>query len=74
MIQTHFGIFFFKSQSLEKSVCNMEKKKRYQKRNPKETKVVQKTIEISKNNSEAAGMEDTAKVISQGRKNKGGNK
>lgn len=52
----------------------MEKKKRYQKRNPKETKVVQKTIEISKNNSEAAGMEDTAKVISQGRKNKGGNK
>lgn len=48
--------------------------KGYQKRNPKETKVVQKTIEIFKNNSEVAGMEDTAKVISQGRKNKRGNK
>lgn len=49
-------------------------KTRCQKRNPKEAKTVQKTIEIFKNNSEVARMEEKAKVIPQGKKNKRRNK
>lgn len=63
MIQIYFVIFFFKSQSLEKSVYNM--KTRCQKRNPKEAKTVQKPIEIFKNNSEVASMEGKAKCRRQ---------